>query len=46
MNKIKDAFVIVRVPQELKDELLAKAKKKGITISELFRDMIEKDTKK
>lgn len=41
----KDAFLILRLPQELKDKIVQSAKEQGNTISEylrrLFKDMFD-----
>lgn len=38
----KSAFLILRLPQEIKDEIVAKAKEAGQTISQYVRQHIEK----
>lgn len=37
MKTKNDSFLILRMPQELKDALIAEAAKKGIKLSELVR---------
>lgn len=38
----KSAFLILRLPQEIKDEIVAKAQEAGKTISQYVRQHIEK----
>jgi predicted DNA-binding protein len=42
MNEKKDAFVIARVPQELKDKLKKEAKDKVKKESDIIREMLVK----
>jgi hypothetical protein len=42
MNEKKDAFVIARVPQELKDKLQKDADKKKKKYSDIIREMLVK----
>lgn len=41
MNENKDAFLIIRVPSALKEKLQRQAKKKGMKLSRLVREMLD-----
>ena len=41
MKDKKDEFLIIRVPKALKDKLQALAKKKGIKLSRLVREILD-----
>lgn len=42
MKTKNDAFLIVRIPQELKDKLNKKADKSDKTLSKLIREILDK----
>ena len=45
MKSKNDAFLILRIPQELKDALLARANKKGVKLSVFIRDILSNGKK-